>query len=1114
MRRLRLAAAGLLAAGLVAGVALAADPAAKKAPTIADLKGRSVDVRPDSAVDPGAARARENYEQFLNLDGGDSALRSEAMRRLGDLKLEAGELNRIEQEIAQGSPLDTRDAIALYTRLLAIYPNYERNDAVLYQLARAYEADQQADKALAALEQMVNRYPASRYVDEAYFRRGEILFVQRNWPEAEAAYAAVIAFGNRSEFYEQGLYKHGWSRFKRGENEGGLDSFAKLLDRKLLDARGGEKDLETFTRPQRELVEDTLRVSAISFSFEDDAKGVDHFLERHGPRAYSHLLYETLGDLYTSKERWTDAANAYRAFAMREPDHEKSPLLQTLAIGAYKRGGFASLVLEGKREYVERYGLTASFWAHRRPADSPLVVQDLKTNLQDLAAYYHEQAQATKQISDYHAAAHFYREFLSSFPEDKDSASTNYRLADSLFESHQYAEAAVEYEHSAYNYPQNDQSATAGYAALVAYENHEPELSGDARKEWHRASLESALRFATTFQDHPESTTVLVRTAREMYDAQGYAKAVDVADIVLARRPEVERRKQVTAWTVIANAKFELGEYPRAEEAYLQVQKLLPDGDPEHVVIEERLAAAIYKQGESHRADGADAAAVEDFLRVARVAPKAKIRATADYDAAALLIGLKDWPRAIAVLESFRSNFPSSELQREVTRKLAVAYTEAGRSDVAAVEFERISNTPGTAPEMQREALAQAAVLYEKAGDSGHTTSALEAYVKRFPAPFDAAVEARQKLADLAMKRDPARRKALLEELVRVDQTAGADRTDRSRYLAARAALELALPARDAFNAIRLVLPLKKSLEAKRTAMQRAIKDFEGADAYAIAEVSTSATFEIAELYRRLAEDLIKSDRPKTLKGEELEQYDLLLEEQAYPFEERAIEIHLVNTARAQHGLYDDSVRASYAKLAKLKPARFGKFEQDEEYTIDVRGGAAAAGAQPPSLAESVRFQEAVAIAQAGNTTGAEAEFAAIAGTQPELAGPPFNLGIAQEKEGRYADAEKALSDAVRRNPSAAANDMLAIVQRNLGKFAEAAASYARAIELEPDSARVHRNAGVLEDLYLDHPAEALGHFEKALAAGGDEKLLGAWIAELHQRISAAQKAAPAAEPQ
>ena len=345
MRRLRFIVAGVLAGGLVAGAAFAADPPAKK-PTIADLKGRSVDVRTDAATDPGAARARENYEQFLKLDGGDSSLRSEAMRRLGDLKLEAGELNRIEQELAQGSPLDTRDAIVLYTRLLAIYPDYERNDAVLYQLARAYEADQQVDNALAALEQMVKRYPSSRYVDEAQFRRGEILFIQRKWPEAESAYAAVIGFGDHSEFYEQGLYKLGWARFKRGDTEGGLDSFAKLLDRKLLDAGGREKDLETFTRPQRELVEDTLRVSAISFSFEEDAKGVDHFLERHGPRAYSHLLYATLGDLYMNKERWTDAANAYRAFAKREPDHDKSPLLQTLAIGAYKRGGFASLVLE------------------------------------------------------------------------------------------------------------------------------------------------------------------------------------------------------------------------------------------------------------------------------------------------------------------------------------------------------------------------------------------------------------------------------------------------------------------------------------------------------------------------------------------------------------------------------------------------------------------------------------------------------------------------------------------------------------------------------------------------------------------------------------------------
>ncbi len=1089
--------------------------ATKRAPTIADLKGRAVEVRPDDPVDPNAARARDNYQEFLKLDGGDSSLRSEAMRRLGDLKLEAGELNRIEQDLAQGSPLDTRDAIVLYTRLLATYPSYERNDAVLYQLARAYEADQQVDKALEMLGQMVARYPGSKYVDEAQFRRGEILFVARRWPEAESAYASVIAFGNKSDFYEQGLYKHGWARFKRGDTDGGLESFGKLLDRKLIDHQGRERDLEAFTRPQRELVEDTLRVCAISFSFEDGAQGVDHFLERHGPKPYAHLLYGTLGDLYMSKERWTDAADAYRAFAKREPDHERSPLLQAQAIGAYKRGGFASLVLDGKREYVERYGLGSAFWAHRRPADAPLVVQDLKVNLQDLAAYYHEQAQATKQVADYHEAARWYRGYLKSFPDDKDGAATNYRLADTLFESHQYGEAAVEYERTAYGYPQDAKSAVAGYAALVAYDKHEPELEGDTRRSWHLAGLDSSLRFATTFQDHPESAAVLVRTAREVFDAKDYAKAVDVADIVLSRRPAVDIDKQRTAWTVIANSQFELGQFEKAEGAYLQVQTLLPSSDPQRPVIDERLAAAVYKQGEAKRTAGDEPAAVEDFLRVAKFAPNAKIRSTADYDAAALLIGLKDWSRAITVLEDFRRNFPKSELQSEVTRKLAVAYSEAGRPGVAAGEFERMADTPGTTPDLQRESLAQAATLYEKAGDVSHTVATLERYLKRYPAPFEAAVEARQKLADFARQSgDLSRRTVLLEEIVHVDQTAGSVRTDRSRYLAAKASLELALPARDAFNAVRLVLPLKKSLEAKRAAMQKALKALEAADAYSIAEVSTGATFEMAELYRHLAADLLKSERPKSLKGEELEQYDLLLEEQAYPFEERAIEIHRVNAGRAAHGVYDTSVRASYAELAKLKPARYGKTEEHEELAIDVNGGPTGGSAPQVPLPVTIRFQEAVAVAHRGDLSRAEAEFSALMASQPSLAGPALNLGIVLARAQRWAEAETALSEATRRNDVlAAAFDELGVVQRAQGKFEAAAFAYERSVALDAESARIHRNAGVLSDLYLDHPEDALAHFERALAAGGDEKLLSAWVAELRQRTGVGQKAPKAEAP-
>ncbi|MFK4985506.1 tol-pal system YbgF family protein, partial [Klebsiella pneumoniae] len=86
--------------------------------------------------------------------------------------------------------------------------------------------------------------------------------------------------------------------------------------------------------------------------------------------------------------------------------------------------------------------------------------------------------------------------------------------------------------------------------------------------------------------------------------------------------------------------------------------------------------------------------------------------------AAAQLINLKQWDRAIGVLEEFRRQYPKSELSADVTRKLAVAYTEANRPGQAAVEFEQIAANPAEDRKVQREALLQSADLYAKANNT------------------------------------------------------------------------------------------------------------------------------------------------------------------------------------------------------------------------------------------------------------------------------------------------------------------------------------------------------------------------------------------------------------
>jgi TolA-binding protein len=926
--------AALLAIALLAPfVGSSGHAADKKQPTIKDLDAQQVEVNTDPPKNVDANKTMDSYRRFLDLNAGDAALRAEALRRLGDLNLESSESERIERELITNEGLRATEAIHLYSALLKTYPKYERNDSVLYQLARAYELNAQPEKALASLDQLVANYPNSRYMDEAQFRRGELLFSDKAYPKAQTAYEAVIKIGSKSGFYNQSLYKHGWSLFKQGESERSLDSFARVLDSVLVSKSDPKVlvEIDSLSKPNRELVEDTFRVMSITFSYLDGHKTIDDFVKHRQPRPYYYLLYARLGDLYIEKERYTDAADAYRAFVSQDRNNEKAPLLEMQAIEAYSKGGFPDLVLEGKKEFVENYSYGTPYWQGRTPKGEPKVVAELKTNLKDVAQYYHAQAQRTKNVADFQEAAKWYRSYLTSFPDDPDSAVTNYLLADTLFESKQYLDAAQQYENTAYSYGTHEKAAEAGYAAIVAYGKEEEGVSGDAKAKIHLREVDSSLKFAQTFPNHPESAQVLTRAATDLYNQKDYLRATSAAQALLARQPPVDPGKQRVAYTVIANSNFEEGHFDKAEAGYASAQGLMPANDPERPAIVERLAASIYKQGEQKSQSGDSAGAVEDFLRVSKEAPGSKVRANADFDAGALLIAQKQWDRAIVVLEGFRRNFPQSPLQADVTRKLAVAYSESNHPGEAAAEFEQISHTASEGADVQREATLQAADLYDKAGNSAKSRAMLEDFVKHFPQPLNPAMEARNKLATIAAKSgDLTARDYWLRDIVSADRAAGAARTDRSKALAAKASLTLAGPLRDAFDRIKLMVPLKKSLAEKRKAMETALAAYTQAADYQVAEVTTAATFESAELYRQLGKDLMDSERPKNLNKDELEQYDVLLEEQAFPFEEKAIKLHEVNTARAKDGTYDEWVQKSFAALAQLNPGRYAKVEIGE----------------------------------------------------------------------------------------------------------------------------------------------------------------------------------------
>ena len=93
-------------------------------------------------------------------------------------------------------------------------------------------------------------------------------------------------------------------------------------------------------------------------------------------------------------------------------------------------------------------------------------------------------------------------------------------------------------------------------------------------------------------------------------------------------------------------------------------------------------------------------------------------------------------------------------------------------------------------------------------------------YVEEFPKPVETALETRSKIAETyKAANDEAPYHKELEEIVRIDAKAGAERNGRTRTLAARSALVLAEQLYRQFVAVKLRQPFEASLKEKQQRM-------------------------------------------------------------------------------------------------------------------------------------------------------------------------------------------------------------------------------------------------------------------------------------------------------
>lgn len=867
-------------------------------------------------------------------------------KRLADLRMDVAQDRDIE-----GAPEPYRPAVQLYEELLEQNAESDKVDEILYQLARAQDLSTNQDQAIDYLNRLIAGYPDSEYIAEAHFRRAEIRFSAEDYRGAAEDYGYVVGLQHSTPYFRNASYMLGWAEFKRSRLDEGLHQFFNVIDSLITGSNTGEGTAKPGAI-ERELLNDTFRVINLALAYLDGAQTLAEAMRQRGKPDWQYLAYEKLADDYFEKERYLDNVATWQTFVEHNTLDPRAPAAHTGMVKTLMDAGFPSDVIPKKKEFVLRYGVYSEFWSLHSEEVRTGYIETLHEYLSELAKLAHADAQTFAGIgqdakrdrkwsedgqrSMYLAAAEWYEELIVTFPDDPRTAEFLFLLGESYTEAAEAGRAVAAYQRVVREFPTYTQAHEAGYAAILELSKLVSTASTDELELWQRLKIDAQIEFALLFSGDERAPAVQTDAADTLFNLGHSAEAIDLAENLLQEWPDVEDALAKTALLIIGHGQFESDEFVRAELAYKRLLAMQLDRK-ERERVHERLLASVYKQAEAAEAGGLVDEAVHHYLRIASLDGTAALAVQGHFDAIAVIEGAGRIGDAANMLADFRQKYPRHELNQGVDMRLASLYEKSANWRAAAAEYVGLARSAKDI-EVKRQSKYRAAELYLELNELDLAIEHFRDYAHTYQQPQDLRLEAMDKMDGLYQQMgEPDKRRFWLNKKIQLHAAMGSDATERATYLAASAQMVFAEDAKRLFETIQLTHPLKRSLKKKQKALKKTLKAYENAAAYRVAEFTTASTFEIANLYSSLSKSIMMSDRPAALSELELAQYEILLEEQAFPFEEQSISLHEINMQKAWTGVYDQWVKASYAELARLMPGRFDKSEEVGTHAIAIQ---------------------------------------------------------------------------------------------------------------------------------------------------------------------------------
>jgi tetratricopeptide (TPR) repeat protein len=312
---------------------------------------------------------------------------------------------------------------------------------------------------------------SSRFDSETWLRIGEHHFdydvSSDGMAYAISAYKHVLKDPSDRN-YNLALYKVAWSYYRAFRYPDAVRQFAALVE-------WSDEERKRTGRAGSELRAEAVQYLAIAFAYDDWNENQVPDPQEGGPsglarvqdpnlmqqdRGWTAEVYQALGNVWFDEAKYPQAIEVWNLALKRWPNHPLAPETQNNIARAYTRANEQENAVKA-RALLGNYSEGSAWWNANmdHPIEQRRAEQLAEEAVVNAAIYHHQEAQRLRQLGvqdqnpemirqaqeQYGLAARAYRGYIQRYPNSPQAYELQYNLADALFWSENYEEAAREY---------------------------------------------------------------------------------------------------------------------------------------------------------------------------------------------------------------------------------------------------------------------------------------------------------------------------------------------------------------------------------------------------------------------------------------------------------------------------------------------------------------------------------------------------------------------------------------------------------------------------------------------------------------------------------------------